>query len=172
MLKVWNESGTNRGRIGDSRHGATSFTATYGAGPTAQYQIGCLQRFSAAAFGSQPVNASARSFFRRVKGKDPVDNGDSERGMMLAHQADASPLGTGGGLPSPGRSAANHHGHCDFTFAAARGGLATEMNCVACNTPVPTGVGSEKRYGTTTRVPAIGASQTSASRIAARYLIA
>ena len=172
MLKVWNESGTNRGRIGDSRHGATSFTATYGADPTAQYQIGCLQHFFATAFGPQSVNAFANQFLPASQGRDPVDNGDSERGMMLARQADALALGTRGGPPSPGRSAANHHGHCDFTFAAARGGLATEMNCVACNTPVPTGVGSEKRYGTTTRVPAIGASQTSASRIAARYLIA
>ena len=30
VLKVWNESGTNRGRIGDSRRVRASFTATYG----------------------------------------------------------------------------------------------------------------------------------------------
>src|SRR5258708_36991388 len=62
--------------------------------------------------------------------------------------------------------------YCVFVSAAARGGLATETNCVACRTPVPTGVGRENRYGTSTRVPKIGASQTSASRNAARYLIA
>ena len=62
--------------------------------------------------------------------------------------------------------------HCVFTFAAARGGLATETNWVACSTPVPTGVGNENRNGTSTRVPEIGASHTSASRKAARYLIA
>ena len=62
--------------------------------------------------------------------------------------------------------------HCTFTLAAARGGFATEINCVAWTTPVPTGVGNEKRNGTSTRVPTIGASQTSASRNCARYLMA
>ena len=37
--------------------------------------------------------------------------------------------------------------HCVFVTAAARGGFGTETNAVACRTPVPTGVGNEKRYG-------------------------
>src|ERR1700730_16550710 len=52
-----------------------------------------------------------------------------------------------------------------------RGGVATETNCVASSTPGPNGVWSDRRYGTTTRVPAIGASQTSMSRWAIKYLI-
>jgi hypothetical protein len=35
--------------------------------------------------------------------------------------------------------------HCVFVTAAARGGFGTETNAVACKTPVPTGVGNEKR---------------------------
>ena len=45
------------------------------------------------------------------------------------------------------------------------------MNCVACSTPCPSGVGSEIRYGTISRVPAIGASHVSVWRISAMYLI-
>ena len=39
-------------------------------------------------------------------------------------------------------------------------------------TPTPTGVGTTRRNGTTTRVAAIGTSQTSMSRRSIRYLIA
>jgi hypothetical protein len=60
--------------------------------------------------------------------------------------------------------------HC--VLASARGGSATETNCLASSTPGPSGVGMAKRNGTSTRVPAIGASQTSASRNSIRYLIA
>src|SRR5262249_48791753 len=51
-------------------------------------------------------------------------------------------------------------------------GWATVTNSVARSNPTPSGVGIEKRNGTSRRVPAIGASQTSASRSATRYLIA
>jgi hypothetical protein len=60
--------------------------------------------------------------------------------------------------------------HCDFTVALL--GCGVEMNCVACRTPSPIGVGTVTRKGTITRVPAMGASQSSISRSCMRYLIA
>jgi hypothetical protein len=60
-------------------------------------------------------------------------------------------------------------GHC---VLATRGGNAVVTNCTASSTPVPSGVGIDILNGTNTRVPAIGASQTSMLRWAARYLIA
>src|SRR5262249_20784953 len=51
-------------------------------------------------------------------------------------------------------------------------GVAVVTNSVASRTARPRGVGSDILYGTTTRVPAIGASQISMSCWAARYLIA
>ena len=62
--------------------------------------------------------------------------------------------------------------YCVLAAAFDRGGCATETNCFACSKPSPIGVGMAKRNGTRTRVPEIGASQTSASRSAMRYLIA
>jgi hypothetical protein len=60
--------------------------------------------------------------------------------------------------------------HCDFTVALL--GCGVDMNCVACRTPSPIGVGTVTRKGTITRVPAMGASQSSISRSCMRYLIA
>src|SRR5260221_14053985 len=57
-------------------------------------------------------------------------------------------------------------------LAEARAGPGTAMNSVAWSTAWPIGVGPCARYGTSTRVPAIGASHTSMSRWFARYLIA
>ena len=59
-----------------------------------------------------------------------------------------------------------------FALTLGRGACAAATNWVACNTPSPSGVGIEKRNGTNTRVPEIGASHTSASRNSTRYLIA
>ena len=56
-------------------------------------------------------------------------------------------------------------------FFATRGGVAWVTNCVASSTPVPNGVGTVKRNGTRTRVPAIGANHASILRWAARCLI-
>ena len=57
-------------------------------------------------------------------------------------------------------------------FAEARVGVGLETNCVAFNTTGPIGVGPSARIGTMTRVPEIGASQTSMSFSRAMYLIA
>src|SRR5215470_17964324 len=54
---------------------------------------------------------------------------------------------------------------------AAADGYGIETKSVASRTPVPRGVGIETRYGTIRRVPATGASETSASRRSTRYLI-
>ena len=55
--------------------------------------------------------------------------------------------------------------YCSLALVGVgRGGCCIEMNCVASRTPVPSGVGITIRKGTTTRVPAIGASHTSISR--------
>lgn len=55
---------------------------------------------------------------------------------------------------------------------AARGGRAVALNWVATSTPWPSGVGIDSLNGTSTRVPAIGTSQTSIAFCAARYLMA
>ena len=55
---------------------------------------------------------------------------------------------------------------------AARGGMAVALNWVATSTPWPSGVGIDSLNGTSTRVPAIGTSQTSIAFCAARYLMA
>src|SRR6266545_3505224 len=48
--------------------------------------------------------------------------------------------------------------YCDRTpLAEARCGCGSEMNWVACKMPTPNGVGTEIRYGTISRVPAISA---------------
>jgi len=57
-------------------------------------------------------------------------------------------------------------------FETVRGGAAVVTNWVASSTAVPIGVGTDSRNGASTRVPAIGASQTSMLRWATRYLIA
>src|SRR4029079_13025668 len=63
--------------------------------------------------------------------------------------------------------------HCVFRpLAEARAGSGAEINSDASSTAWPTGVGLGARYGTRTRMPAIGASQTSISRCLERYLIA
>src|SRR5947209_3506116 len=67
----------------------------------------------------------------------------------------------------PGRTATSNY----WVFAV-RDGMADVTNWVASSTPTPSGVGTERRYGTRIRVPEIGANQTSMLRWAARYLIA
>src|SRR5262249_54976681 len=61
---------------------------------------------------------------------------------------------------------------CDLTpFEAAVAGYGIDTNWVASRRPLPSGVGSENRYGARNRVPAMGASHTSMSRNPTRYLI-
>src|SRR4029077_12186108 len=86
----------------------------------------------------------------RVKRLSTVDNGDG-----MAAPATGPPR------------------HCVLAIGCGCSvGWAIETNSVARNNPIPSGVGIEKRNGTTTRVPTIGASQTSASRRVTRYLMA
>ena len=64
------------------------------------------------------------------------------------------------------------HAQRAAAVAGVERGLAAATNCVASRTPWPNGVWSEIRYGTTIRVPGIGASHISMSCWAMRYLIA
>ena len=74
------------------------------------------------------------------------------------------------GTPRPNRACpATPFIYCVF---ATRGGTAWVTNSTASSVPVPSGVGIVSLNGTSTRVPAIGASHTSMLRWAARYLIA
>src|SRR4051794_5193726 len=61
---------------------------------------------------------------------------------------------------------------CYCVFTLALDGSGVEMNCVASSTPSPSGVGTENRNGTKTRVPVIGTSHTSMSFSSVMYLIA
>ena len=144
MERVWNESRPNR-RLDAS---ATSFTAIYGAVLDIEYQIGWNPEFRRAAMTSKVLTSCTITIPHRVKACGPVDNGEA------ASQS--------AGYPPKG----------DHSVFAGRGGGVPETNSVACSSPVPSGVGIEKRKGTSTRVPEIGASQTSASRSVTRYLMA
>src|SRR6186997_3184317 len=75
-------------------------------------------------------------------------------------------------VSGPTASVAREGGYCVFGPVDAVACAGIEMNCVACITPCPIGVGIETRNGTSTRVPPTGASQTSISRCETRYLIA
>jgi len=54
--------------------------------------------------------------------------------------------------------------YCVFELDAAARGFCDTLNCVAWSTPRPSGVGTDKRIGTSTRVGEIGANHTSMSR--------
>ena len=148
VLNVWNESGTNRGRIGDSaavrlrslRYMAPSTTLHTRSGGIRDR--GGLSRPYRALFGSQ-------TGFRRESRAHAL----WKMGMLGA------------------RPQADHH--CVLAIGCGcSDGWAIETNSVARSNQMPSGVGIEKRKGTTTRVPTIGASQTSASRKVTRNLIA
>jgi hypothetical protein len=135
VIKLWNESRTNRARIADS------------------LAVGIRSRRHLVA-ASVPTTKSGK---RR-------QSGTARPGE---HPLTAAPPGTSG--RGSGWAALGCR-HC--VLAVARLGCGVETNSVACKTPRPIGVGTATRKGTITRVPVMGASQSSMSRSCARYLIA
>jgi hypothetical protein len=166
--RVWNESRPNRRLQGCS----IPFTAIYGIPITVEHQIGWNLRFHPAALASKALTCRTVRIPQGVKAPDPVDYGDAFarmlpfRGCRLARMF----FDTGHQQSPWLRLAAAVSLYC--VLAAECDGCATVTNEIACNRPVPSGVGNEKRNGTKTRVPEIGASHTSASRSSTRYLIA
>jgi hypothetical protein len=94
--------------------------------------------------------------------KRPV-NGCKDDGQSITGSAGSPKFA----VSELGRRPSNH-----CVFAVALLGCGVDMNCVACRTPSPIGVGTVTRKGIITRVPAMGASQSSISRSCMRYLIA
>src|ERR1700728_512327 len=148
VLKVWNESGTNRGRIGDSRtvrlRSRDIWRQPRGRVPDRGYG-----RFSPLLFSSKVLTVFGITIPPGVKALAPVNCGDAGA-----------------------RKPVHRQDHCVLVAAVDRGGRAIDTNCLACNNAMPIGVGIETRNGTTTRVPEIGAIQTSASCSSTRYLMA
>ena len=155
-FKLWNESGTNRARIGDS----------------------CALRlrspqYLALTFTGGTRSSLARLDKRRHRGKmyermrQTVAPGVN-RIPRFPFAAKASILLVIRDLRHACSAPSLRLGHC---VLATRGGVAWVMNWVASSMAVPSGVGTTIRNGTRMRVPASGAKAISMLRWAARYLI-
>jgi hypothetical protein len=173
--RVWNESRPNR-RLWCC---SIPFTAIYGTVASNEHQIVWILPFHRTVLALKKLTGRTFTIPPRVKRRKSVDNGDTKsKSRLRCKSSDASPLSALSRVRPPPRRVLRlgryKHSirlvHC--VLAAECDGCATDTNEVACKRPVPSGVGIEKRNGTSTRVPAIGASQTSASRNSTRYLIA
>ena len=147
----WNESGTKRARIGDSSLSHRVYRKI-------SRSRGCrITRSSFAAANksihSHSIIMAASQTIARVS---QARTAHGRRQMSLRQAC--------------GELEANKAG-C-YCVLAIRGGDAAVTNSTASSVAVPSGVGIDILNGTSTRVPAIGASQTSMLRWAAMYLIA
>ena len=119
VIKVWNESGTNRGRIGNSRRVRLRSLRHMALPRFHDTRWGIWRRFRHH-FLTKKLTSAADRASKKSRGLCPVDNGDarsaSSRASFLRHTAAFT-------------------ASLVFTLAAARGGFAAEMNCVACTHP-------------------------------------
>ena len=145
------------------------FTARYGSADPVEYYIGCQSDLHPVLFAPKELTVRGITILPGVKRHLPVDNGGNRHAALRtsALSAETPPAAEWPSLVYCANLDRDH-----WVLASACAGCATATNCFACSTPRPSGVGIEKRNGTSTRVPAIGASQTSASRSSTRYLIA
>ncbi len=148
-LKLWNESGTNRVRIGDSHPAYRRLIKMSSLAPVTRHYIKPIMRPR-----DCETSAIVNSWSRDLRGKSQQDS------LHVAIIPSAAFCTTG----SP--RAPNY-----CVFAVVRT-VAVDTNWVASSAARPIGVGTVTFKGAITRVPAIGASQTSMSRCAAMYLIA
>lgn len=146
-LKLWNESGTNRVRIGDSHPAYRRLIKMSSLVPASQHYIKSVRRPHHREF-----EAIVNSRSRHLCGKSQQD---SLHVAPFLRQLSAR----------PDRRAL----YCVFAVVRT---VAVDTNWVASSAARPIGVGTVTFKGASTRVPAIGASQTSISRCAAMYLIA
>jgi hypothetical protein len=153
-LKLWNESGTNRARIGDSyplrlrspqylalapHNGTRSSLAPIDKRRYRAEILNCIRRAVASGVNKIPqVHATAVAWISR----------------SIPVKSPSCKLAAG-----------------DYCVLATRGGVAEVMNWVASSIAEPSGVGITIRKGTKMRVPASGAKATSMLRWAVRYLI-
>ena len=181
-LKLWNESGTNRARIGDSPPMRLR---------SPQYLAWTLYGGTRSSFGWSDKRRNRDDF---LKVGDAAESNQKRARVNRIHVCSLAPLagrGSGGGgvfpssdskfwlaetPPHPKPSASTSpraRGEVkkrQFVLAT-RGGVAWVMNWVASSMAVPSGVGTAIRNGTRMRVPATGAKATSMLRCAVRYLI-
>jgi hypothetical protein len=197
-LKLWNDSGTKRARIGDSSRDPLrspqhlALTASGGTRSSLKglhkrrWQGGILknregtesnQKWS----GVNMIHAGCTDIHRSLSIPSPlVGEGGAERssatGEGFSPPAQTSRLER---TPHPAlRATFSHKGRrkkgallsAQFVFATL-GGAAVVMNDVASSIAWPNGVGMVMRKGTRTRVPAIGTNAISIRRSVARYLM-
>jgi hypothetical protein len=181
-IRFWNESGTNRARIGDSVRMPLRSPQHLGLGPFR----GTRSSFPAIdkpAKMPQILNAKENTESNQKRARVNRDSPCSS--FRGAHRREpgisrfrvrccASPRNDGVLFLLPfspcGRRERGIPAFCYCVFAT-RGGVAWVLNWVASSTAVPSGVGMVMRNGTTMRVPAIGAKAISMLRWAVRYLI-
>ena len=153
-LKLWNDSGTKRARIGDSPRDpirSPQHLALTPSGDTRSSLQGLHKRWCQGGILKKRENAESNQKWSRV---NMIHAGCTEYRRSLG--ISLSPCGR------------REEPHCVF---ATLGGNADVTNDVASSIAWPNGVGMLMRNGTRTRVPAIGTNVISIRRSVARYLI-
>ena len=164
-LKLWNESGTNRARIGDSSplrlRSPQHLALTPHCGTRSS-----LARIDKRRFGGEILKSEENTESNQKRARVNRDSATSAiPGWCVSTRPGISRFRVRC-FASPRNDGTGHH-----CVLATRGGDAWVLNWVASSMAVPSGVGIIILNGTRMRVPATGAKAISMLRWAARYSI-